>query len=77
MYEEIERKIMKLMSEKLVARKSELLEHVKKYIKGNPHSPKAVVDSVTKDLLQRGYIIPLYTSETTFAITQKGIREVK
>jgi hypothetical protein len=74
MYEEIEKKIMKMMREKLVARKSELLEHVKGGIKGNPHSPKSVVDSITKDLLQKGYIIPLYASETTFAITQKGMR---
>jgi hypothetical protein len=77
MFEEIEKKIMKMMSEKLVARKSELIEHVKRGIKGNPHSPKSVVDSVTKELVQKGYIIPLYASETTFAITQKGIREVK
>jgi len=74
MYEEIEKKIMKMMNEKLVARKSELIEHVKGDIKGNPHSPKSVVDSVTKSLLQKGYIIPLYASETTFAITQKGMR---
>jgi hypothetical protein len=77
MYEEIEKKIMKIMSEKLVARKSELIEYVKRDIKGNPHSPRSVVDSVTKDLVQKGYIIPLYASETTFAITQKGMRGTK
>jgi len=77
MYEEIEKKIMKIMSEKLVARKSELIEYVKRDIKGNPHSPKSVVDSITKDLVQKGYIIPIYASETTFAITQKGMRGAK
>lgn len=74
MYEKIEKKIMKIMGEKLVARKSELIEYVKGDIKGNPHSPKSVVDSITKTLVQRGFIIPLYASETTFAITQKGMR---
>jgi hypothetical protein len=77
MYEKIIEKIMKFMGEKLVARKSELLEFVKNDIKGNPHSPKVVVDSITKMLVQRDLIIPLYASETTFAITQKGMREVR
>lgn len=65
------------MREKLVARKSELLEFVKGDIKGNPHSPRSVVDSITQELIQKGLIIPLYATETTFAITQKGMRKVK
>ena len=77
MYEKIQKKIIKIMGEKLVARKSELIECVKGDIKGNPHSPKSVVDSITKSLVQRGLIVPLYASETTFAITQRGMREVK
>ena len=77
MYENIIKKIMELMAEKLVARKSELIEYVKKDIKGNPHNPKEVVDSITKMLVQRGSITTIYASETTFAITQKGIREFK
>ena len=77
MYEKITKKIMKLMGEKLVARKSELIECVKGDIKGNPHNPKSVVDSITKILVQRGLITSIYASETTFAITQKGMREVK
>ena len=62
------------MGEKLVARKSELIECVKGDVKGNPHSPKEVVDSITKMLVQKGFITPIYASETTFAITQKGMR---
>ncbi len=62
------------MKEKLVVRKSELIEHVKRDVTGNPHSPKNVVDSITKTLVQRGFITPLYASETTFAVTQKGMR---
>jgi hypothetical protein len=77
MYEEVEKKIMNMMGEKLVARKTELIELVKGDIKGNPHSPREVVDNITKNLIQRGFIIPLYASETTFAITQKGMRTVK
>jgi hypothetical protein len=77
MYEKITKKIMELMGEKLVARKSELLECVEGDIKGNPHSPKSVVDSITKILVQKGFITPVYASETTFAITQKGMRQVR
>jgi len=77
MYEKIIKKIMGLMGEKLVVRRSELLESVKGDIKGNPHSPKEVVDSITKMLVQKGFITRIYASETTFAITQKGMRNVK
>ena len=77
MYEKIDKKIMKIMGEKLVARKSELVEYVKNDVKSNPGDPRRVVDSITKNLIQRGFIIPLYASETTFAITQKGMREVR
>lgn len=77
MYENVIKKIMELMAEKLVVRRSELIEYVKKDIKGNPHSPREVVDSITKMLIQKGFITSIYASESTFAITQKGIREVK
>ena len=77
MYEKIIEKIMGLMGEQLVVRKSELIEHVKGNIKGNPHSPKEVVDSITRMLLQKGFITRIYASETTFAITQKGMRQVR
>jgi len=76
MYEKVIEKIMGLMGEKLVARKSELIECVKGDIKGNPHSPKEVVDSITKILVQKGFITPIYASEATFALTQKGMRQV-
>ena len=77
MYENVEKKILKIMSEKLVVRKTELIDLVRGDIKGNPHSPKNVVDNITKTLVQRRLIVPLYASETTFAITQKGMRVVK
>lgn len=68
----ISRKIMDRMKEVLVARKAELVDFVKGDI--NPADPREVVNTVTKNLVQQGFITPLYASESTFAITQKGMK---
>jgi predicted transcriptional regulator len=72
--EKLTRKILERMTEVLVARKSELVELIKNDV--NPENPKTVVDMITKMLAQRGLITPLYACETTFAITQKGMKEI-
>jgi sigma54-dependent transcription regulator len=72
--EKLTKKIMERMAEVLVARKSELVELIKNDV--NPESPKTVVDMITKMLVQRGLITTLYACETTFAITQRGMREI-
>ena len=77
MYDEVARKILERMGEKLVARKSELIEYVKNNVKINPRDPSSVVTSVLKALVQKGLITPVYASETTFAITQKGMKELR
>ncbi len=71
-YDAISKKIIDRMKEVLVARKSELIDFVKGDI--NPENPKTVVDSILKELVQKGLLMPLYASESTFAITQKGIK---
>ncbi len=63
-----EKKILKKLSESLVANKSELVEVAKD--NGN-------IDSAISSLVENELIIPLYGSHTTFAITQKGIKEAK
>ncbi|HDM05876.1 MAG TPA: hypothetical protein ENG34_01185 [Candidatus Aenigmarchaeota archaeon] len=72
-HEKIARKIIERMREVLVAKKSELVELVKNDI--NPSDPARVVDAVTKKLVERGLITPVYGFETTFAITRKGMKE--
>jgi len=73
-YDKAAQIILKRIGEALVIRKSELVNFMKG--KTNPGSPKDVVNSVTKMLTQRGLITPLYASESTFAITQKGMKEL-
>ena len=73
-YEIVIRKILDKFKEKLVVRKSELIELIRDDTK-NPGDPKKVVDAITKMLVQKKLIIPLYTSESTFAITQMGMKE--
>ena len=75
-YEQVAQRILEIMGERLVVRKSELIDFIKDDVK-NPGNPWKVVDTITKMLVQRGLITPLYTSESTFAITQKGIRELR
>ena len=68
----IERKILEEMAERLVAKKSEISNFLSE--KGN--FSKEAITAVTKSLLERGLLTPVYSSETTYAITQKGIKEV-
>ena len=62
------------MGEVLVARKSELVELIKGDL--NPENPKTVVDMITKMLIQKGLITPLYACESSFAITKRGMKEI-
>ena len=70
----INRKILDKFKEKLVVNKNELIDLIKDDVK-NPGNPRKVIDAMTKMLVQKKMIIPLYTSESTFAITQRGIKE--
>jgi len=70
MYDGLEKKILKEMSERLVARKVELWELAKKQ-----KISKNAISTVTKMMVQKGLLTTVYASESTFAITQKGMRE--
>jgi len=69
----ITEKVLQKFKESLVVRKSELIELFKNEIK-NPENPRSVIDTITKMLVQKGWITPLYASESTFAITQRGMK---
>jgi hypothetical protein len=71
-YDALTKKIIDRMKEVLVARKTELIDFVKGDI--NPEDPKVVVGNILSELTQKGFITPLYASESTFAITQKGMK---
>lgn len=58
-----------------MVRKSELVNHIKNDV--NPDDPRKVVDSVIQKLVQQKLITPLYASESTFAITQQGMKELE
>jgi hypothetical protein len=72
--DKLTRKILVRMGEVLVARRSELVELIKNDV--NPENPKTVVEMITKMLVQRGLITPIYACETTFAITKAGMKEI-
>ena len=72
--EKLTKKILERMGEVLVARKSELVELIKGDL--NPENPKTVVDMITKMLIQKGLITPLYACESSFAITKRGMKEI-
>lgn len=71
MYNGIEKKILEKMSKKLVMKKTEIMTIINKDVS----SPNQVLKSVMKMLSQRGLVVPVYAYESTFAITQKGIKE--
>jgi predicted transcriptional regulator len=65
----VEKKLLDVLSEGLVMRRSELVDVLK--------SKKADVsglDVIAKSLVQRGLITEVYASEKTYAITQKGMK---
>jgi hypothetical protein len=69
----ITHKVLQKFKDSLVVRKSELIDLVRNEIK-NPEDPRSVIDMITKMLVQKGWITPLYASESTFAITQRGMK---
>ena len=71
-YDGVERKILVKMNEMLVVRRSELIKVVENDVK----NPRDVVKVVLNSLAQRKLIIPIYASESTFAITQKGMKRL-
>ena len=69
----IERKVLQKFKESLVVRRSELIQLIQDEIKSSKDAMN-VVNTLTKMFIQKGWITPLYASESTFAITQRGIK---
>lgn len=74
MYDNITKKVLEKFKEKLVVRKAELVELIKDDVSKNPGNPTEVIDSVTKMLVQEKMITPVFASNSTFAVTQRGVR---
>jgi len=43
----------------------------------NPGDSQAVIEAALKKLVERRLIVPVYSSSSTFAITQKGMKELR
>jgi len=67
----IEKKILEEMSVRLVASKFEITN----FVNNGKKIPESVLDSVTRSLVENGLLIRIYSSTTSFAITQKGIKQ--
>ncbi|OGI15240.1 hypothetical protein A3K63_04180 [Candidatus Micrarchaeota archaeon RBG_16_49_10] len=65
----IEKKLLELLSDSLVLRRSEIVQMLK-----SRRMDASGIDVVTKSLLARGFITEVYASEKTFAITQRGMK---
>ena len=68
-----EKKILNKMLESLVVNRSEL------YVVTGAKTKKerTEVEFTLKSLVSKGWIIPVYASQTTFAITQTGMKAAK
>jgi len=73
---QLEKKVLEKFGESLVLRKSELLKFIDGDVK-NPENPMSVLDSIMQKLIQQKLVTPLYASESTFAITQNGMKELQ
>jgi len=65
----IEKKILEELCVRLVASKSEIMA----FLKDNEVT-QAIVDSVSKSMVQKGLLTEVYSSSRSFAITRKGMR---
>jgi len=69
----IEHKILERFKERLVVRKTELIQLIEDDIKGS-ENPMGVINTITNIFVQKGLITPLYASKSVYAITQRGIK---
>lgn len=69
----VERKILEEMAMRLVAKRSEIMG----MFKGRDDVTRETIKVITKSLAQKGLLTMIHTSETSFAITQKGIRKAR
>jgi predicted transcriptional regulator len=73
MRDDIVKEIMAIMKEKQVSRKWEVYEEIKKSKKIS----KKEFEKILNELMEKHWLVSIYGSDTTFALTQKGMRESK
>lgn len=69
----IDKDIMKIMREKQVSSKSEIIKEISNKRKVS----KKEIDKTLDRLIENKWLISLYGSNTTVAITQKGLKQSK
>jgi predicted transcriptional regulator len=69
----IEKKILEGMTVHLVATRKEIMG----FVNGEKKVPMSVVKSVTKSMVQKGFLKEISTSTTSYAITKKGMRSFR
>jgi predicted transcriptional regulator len=69
----IEKKILEEMAFRLVATKGEIVN----FVTNGTEISSSAVDAITKSLVERGCLTKIYSSTTSYAITQKGIKQSK
>ncbi|MEM5799278.1 MAG: BlaI/MecI/CopY family transcriptional regulator [Candidatus Aenigmatarchaeota archaeon] len=70
---DVEKEIMKIMKEKQVSRKWEIFDEISKKKKIS----KKEFEKVLNQLLEKNWLVSIYGGNTTFALTQRGLRESK
>jgi len=68
----IERKILQQIAEKLIMKKEEMF-----FLADGQEKALDVVNAAVKNLLNTGMIAVTPVGESTFAVTQKGMREAR
>jgi predicted transcriptional regulator len=73
MKNDIAKEIMRIMRDKQVSRKWEVYEEVAK----SKRVSKKDFEKTLNELIEKHWLVSIYGSDTTFAVTQKGMRESK
>ncbi len=73
MKDDIAKEIMKIMKEKQVSKKWEVFEELTKKKKIS----KKEFENIINELIEKNWLVSIYGGNTTFALTQKGMRESK
>jgi hypothetical protein len=69
----IEKELLKKFNERLVLRREEIL----KFLAGKVRDPNSMLKIVTNSLISKGLIRYVYSGESCYAITQKGMQALE
>ncbi|MCX8179087.1 MAG: hypothetical protein N3D75_04655 [Candidatus Aenigmarchaeota archaeon] len=73
MNKELAKLVMGVAKEMQVCKKSEVFKQISK----KKNVSKKEFDAVIDELMEEQWLVSIYGSDSTFAITQKGLKELK